>query len=609
MSASKVKFPLPDDYFPPVFVTPDEIRVYEQRVATIMKNALAEYNLHEAMGAQTEYGSRWTVVGHVEHLTALRDVDPSRAVEVSRIFGRVDGDYRSFLDFFYAVTAQEVFAVHQFLYGYAVDGAVLANIHTKDSCKPHIYMGIKWVCLQPSTLARKRDQCFLEYLVYTRDLQGRDVGVRITLPLTLDACPPLPPKLKTRRVQSHTVTIVRASSDPQSPETTEIFMTHEIDTYKGSTASSMASLKRLMTRLSSMALFADSKRILLHGMLHRRKWTPKKDCTHCTVCHRKFSTTRRRQHCRFCGEVACRRCMTSRDAPLLDESAPATFRTFQVVKTLFCKACMGKVRGYEESKSLTGTESQDESVSDAESVSCFLDKSFQGESIFALTARSSTASLSPEDGTRARSTTRKHKDMSTHDVESEARSIVGLTRNTLSSSCVLEGQSGTKTSVSSSLDAEIETEGTEPVAPLMIDLRHLRTMAGAERVVKEAEEEERRTIRASLAVLLDLKPDGPASNTTKESVSCPKMPLMDETNDEEEDVIEIFDEPSHVVPSSRQIVSSPLDESPIETLFRSSRSSASLDQRLQEQEVLLKCLVMAANSSSGYCPPSARRQF
>ncbi|EGZ26502.1 hypothetical protein PHYSODRAFT_471542 [Phytophthora sojae] len=577
MSSSNDKFPLPDGYFPPVKLIPAEIEVYEQRVEIIMKNALAEYNLHEAMGARPDYGSRWSVVGNVEHLTAIREVDPSRAVESSRVFGRVDGDYRNFIDFYYSTTAQEVFAVNQFMFGYAVDAAVLCNIHTKESAKPHLYLGMKWVCLDPSTLSRKRDMCFLEYLVFTKDLQERDVGVRITLPLQLDECPPLPEKLKTRRIQSHTVTIVRPTTD--SADTTQIFMTSEVDMFKGSGFSSVATFKKLMTTLSSMALYADSKKISTYGILDRSSWAPKKARSNCSVCNRKFSTTRRRQHCRLCGEVACRRCMTVRDAPNLDDNATSTPRTFQVVKTTFCKACMGKIRGSDVTNSIAGIDSQDEGFSDAESISWFPDRSqrrsLDNDTNFTLTGGSAT-------------------------------------QDKFSSSISSEVYSETKTSVSSSQDEdeeiEVEVEEvTEPAAPMMIDLRHLRTMAGAERVVQEAEEAELRTMRESLAAL-DFK--------TVRLMNSPsgKLPPMeeDDDDDDDDDVIEVIDTPNQIVSTSRQIVSSPLDESPMDehaladqVLFGSSRS---IDQCLQEQEVLLKRLVMAANSSSGYYPPTARSQ-
>ncbi|GMF80498.1 unnamed protein product [Phytophthora fragariaefolia] len=611
MSAG-VKFPLPDGFFPPVKLTPAEVEVFEQRVEIIKKNALAEYNLHEAMGARPDYGSRWSVVGSVEHLTAIREVDPSRAVESSRIFGRVDGDYRSFIDFFYSVTAQEVFAVNQFMFGYAVDAAVLCNIHTKESNKQHLYIGMKWVCLDPSTLSRKRDMCFLEYLVYTKDLQGRDVGVRITLPLQLEECPSMPDKLKTRRVQSHTVTIVRPMSD--GTDSTQIFMTSEVDMYKGSNLSSVATFKKLMNTLSSMALYADSKKLSTFGILDRSSWAPKKARANCSVCNRKFSTTRRRQHCRLCGEVACRRCMTVRDAPMFDENATSAPRTFQVAKTTFCKACMSKVRG-SEVKSIAGAESQDEGASDAESTSWFPDRSqrrsFESDNNFAMTGGSSIASVSPKS---ARSFP---PDVTIEDSEVEDYTARKLEK--FSSSVHSEAQSETKTSVSSSQDGEIE-EVTEPVVPMMIDLRHLRTLAGAERVVQEAEEAELRTMRESLAAL-DFKtvrlmnsPAHAAKDGGSEGFSSNRsaqLPPMDEQSDEE-DVIEVIDESDQIISTTRQIVSSPLDESPMDekalvdqVLFKSGRS---INECLQEQEVLLKRLVMAANSSSGYYPPSARSQ-
>lgn len=506
--------------------------------------------------------------------------------------------------------------MNQFMFGYAVDAAVLCNIHTKESNKPHQYLGMKWVCLHPSTLSRKRDMCFLEYLVYTKDLQGRDVGVRITLPLILDECPPLPDKMKTRRIHSHTVTIVRPTTG--NADTTQIFMTSEIDMYKGSNSSSVATFKKLMTTLSSMALFADSKRISMQGMLDRRNWAPKKAHANCTVCNRKFSPTRRRQHCRLCGEVACRRCMIIRDAPMVDDNATST-RTFQVVKTLFCKACMGKVRG-SEAKIVHATDSQDEGASDAESTGWFpgnsgCRSSDNERNVVAITG-GSIASTSSAEVSSARSAPPQVEESEDEGVAIQSTS---LQQDKMSISD-LEVQSETKTSVSSSLDDEIEVEVTEPVAPMMIDLRHLRTLAGAERVVQEAEEEELRTMRESLAAL-DFKAirlvDSPSSadNGSVEGFSSNrsgKLPPMEE-DDDEADVIEIIDESNQIVSTTRQIVSSPLDESPMDAnslvdLFSSARSNVSIDQRLQEQEVLLKRLVMAANSSAGYYPPSARSQ-
>lgn len=628
MSSSNDKFPLPDGYFPPVKLIPAEIEVYEQRVEIIMKNALAEYNLHEAMGARPDYGSRWSVVGNVEHLTAIREVDPSRAVESSRVFGRVDGDYRNFIDFYYSTTAQEVFAVNQFMFGYAVDAAVLCNIHTKESAKPHLYLGMKWVCLDPSTLSRKRDMCFLEYLVFTKDLQERDVGVRITLPLQLDECPPLPEKLKTRRIQSHTVTIVRPTTD--SADTTQIFMTSEVDMFKGSGFSSVATFKKLMTTLSSMALYADSKKISTYGILDRSSWAPKKARSNCSVCNRKFSTTRRRQHCRLCGEVACRRCMTVRDAPNLDDNATSTPRTFQVVKTTFCKACMGKIRGSDVTNSIAGIDSQDEGFSDAESISWFPDRSqrrsLDNDTNFTLTGARQLYRSRPLERTLLLLTI---QDIIVENAEDEGDYTVQRKQDKFSSSISSEVYSETKTSVSSSQDEdeeiEVEVEEvTEPAAPMMIDLRHLRTMAGAERVVQEAEEAELRTMRESLAAL-DFKTvrlmnspsnqvDDNAGDEGFSSNRSGKLPPMeeDDDDDDDDDVIEVIDTPNQIVSTSRQIVSSPLDESPMDehaladqVLFGSSRS---IDQCLQEQEVLLKRLVMAANSSSGYYPPTARSQ-
>ncbi|POM61021.1 hypothetical protein PHPALM_30034 [Phytophthora palmivora] len=324
--------------------------------------------------------------------------------------------------------------------------------------------------------------------------------------------------------------------------------------------------------------------------------------------------------------------MTIRDAPMVDDGAPSTPRTFQVVKTTFCKACMGKVRG-SDIKSVAATDSQDEGVSDAESTGWFMDKSrsksFDNEYNSQLIGDSSIVSLSPADVGSARSAPPQEGVVEDSEDEMCAVDSRNLPQEKFSTSMDSEAYSETKTSVSSSLDDETEVEVTEPVAPMIIDLRHLRTMAGAERVVQEVEEEELRAMRESLAAL-DFQAvrlvDSPssASNEPVKGLSSNrsgKLPPMEEDDDEddvieiEDDVIEIIDDSNQIVSTTRQIVSSPLDETPLsggtlteQTLFNSARSNVSIDQRLQEQEVLLKRLVMAANSTTGYYPPSARGQ-
>jgi hypothetical protein len=341
MSAAKVNsYPLPDDYFPDVKLSALEILELEERVTLTVKNALADYDLHEAMGSSPTYGKGWKTLGKVADLTTVRQSGGDAANCQCRIFGRLRGDYRNFLNFFYAETSGQLFAWNQFMYGNAVDAAVLKNIHTSSSGKPHLYLGIKWTSLQPFALVKKRDTCFLEYMAFTKDLRGRDVGVRVNVPLSLPECPPLPDKMKTKRMQMQIVSIVRPTDG--DTRSTELFLVSQ-NNFAGFAVPGFF-FKKLMAKMNDMAIWVDSKLISVHGIMKRACWVDKKSRSECRLCSRDFSATRRRQHCRLCGEVFCRQCLVSRGAREGDEEGNSPKKTFRVVNTKFCRVCVARVR-------------------------------------------------------------------------------------------------------------------------------------------------------------------------------------------------------------------------------------------------------------------------
>lgn len=332
-------FPLPDTYFPALQLTAEQVERYEWQMQQIVQNALIEYNLHEAMAPVSSYAAgTWHTVATVDGLTTVETGD--RASHVWRIFGRVNGDYRNFLDFFYAESSAQLFEWNQIMFGNTVDAAVLANIHTARSDKPHVYMGVKWTCLQPSPFSRKRDNCFLEYMVYTKDLKGRDVGVRVNLPLEIPECPPFPEELKVARIKTNIVSIVRPADGNSSA--TQLFMMCHND-YAGYRVPKVY-LKKVMATLANMTLLADSRRLSMVTLADPKHWVDKGSRKSCRICSRSFSATRRRRHCRMCGDVFCSNCIVERDAPIRDGAHGRLRTDFQVVKTKFCKMCVANTR-------------------------------------------------------------------------------------------------------------------------------------------------------------------------------------------------------------------------------------------------------------------------
>ncbi|UIZ26304.1 hypothetical protein KXD40_002666 [Peronospora effusa] len=365
-------FPLPEDFFPNIELTDEQIQGYEIQVEKIVQDALADYERHEAKGAYPIYSAPWTPVGTEGTLTAIRKETPEGTSQSEfRLYGYIQGNYRNFMDFHYAETSQEHFECNQFMYGYVVDAVVLKNIHTKKSGKKDEYLGIKWTCLQPSSFGRKRDNCFLEYLTYTKDQLGRNVGVRVTLPVDIDECPDLYLTLRIKRIEMHSVTIVRPAGF--SADATQLFFMSDNDI-----AGLSKNYKKVMRIYNDMSLFVDSKCMVKQGIMCKTNWVPKDSRKACMNCQLYFNAaTRRRYHCRLCGDIFCHRCVIVRKVPR-DHDVNNKSRVFQVAKTNFCTACVSTIRRGSEASKLervsSGTHADSVKTLSSESNACKLRK-------------------------------------------------------------------------------------------------------------------------------------------------------------------------------------------------------------------------------------------
>ncbi|GMF16284.1 unnamed protein product [Phytophthora lilii] len=322
--------------------------------------ALEAYTEHEALVAGFGIDNRrWQDVARDTDLSIERR--KQGPITITRTFGTVTGDYRRFVDFFSSETSEQLFAWNQFFFGCAVDAVVLCKLKLDKSDK-QASLGIKWTCMQPSVLTRKRDECFLEYIAFRKDDQGRDVGVIVRLPVDIPECPPLPYELKTKREKITTVTVVR---EADSPNATQVFILSQCDN-KGLTASTKY-CKKLLKALKDVSLSADAKRIATAistpGFAEQSRlgepqtfgdtikpWVPTGIRHTCTSCSRPFRGGHRRRHCQLCGDVFCTKCLIRRAGIRQEKNSFSSYvamtnqRTFRVAQALFCKVCVSRSR-------------------------------------------------------------------------------------------------------------------------------------------------------------------------------------------------------------------------------------------------------------------------
>lgn len=333
-SVSPLRFPLPEGIFGSVRLGSAKIKILESQIQALISAALKESDRAESFG-HAAYGWPWEIVGIQDDCTVLRRREygvPTRAQY--RLMGDVVGHYRDLMGLMYAESSIGLYEWMQFLNHHTLDAHVLQTFETASDESPHHYFGVKWAVTQSSLMSGKVDQLFVEYMTYTQDLRGREVAVRVTLPLQLPQVDDIMDAMRVRRLSSQVVQILRPSND--SPRSSDVFLMVENDFPSAVPA---AYTKSLLATVQNLAVSLDSRRIRRRGLLAERKWVPNASRLSCVVCTKSFGPARGRHHCRLCGEVICRKCLVVRDTAL-----SVSKKTFKLVKTKFCLLCITKLR-------------------------------------------------------------------------------------------------------------------------------------------------------------------------------------------------------------------------------------------------------------------------
>ncbi|EGZ26500.1 hypothetical protein PHYSODRAFT_320435 [Phytophthora sojae] len=416
--SGKLQFPLPDNYFPPVSLSLAEVQQYQAQVEEMVTKGMASCLDHEARvaGFGLEDERRWQEVARDGDLSIVRRKKGSTTI--TRTFGTVTGDFRRLVGFFSSETSEQLFAWNQFFFGCAVDAVVLCKMDL-DKSETQATLGIKWTCMQPSVLTKKRDECFLEYIVFRKDDQGRDAAVIVRMPVDIPECPPLSQELKTKREKVTTVLVVRASDS--HPNATQIFMLTECEN-KGLVTSTKY-CKKLLKALKDVSLSADAKRIATTistpGFVEQSRvggeqqvfgdnikpWVPTGIRNTCTSCTRPFRAGHRRRHCQLCGDVLCSKCLVRRAGIRQEKNAftnyiaMASQRTFRVAQALYCKVCVTRSR--EEEAEVLQEQAEAARRSLASSKSSVPRRSSMGSSTQPQSSRCSTPTSSAQHNSQA----------------------------------------------------------------------------------------------------------------------------------------------------------------------------------------------------------------
>jgi hypothetical protein len=588
-----------------------QVQDYQAQAEELAAKAMESCRDHESRvaGFGREDEQRWQDVARDTDLAIVRR--KQGALAITRTFGTVTGDFRRFVGFFTSETSEQLFAWNQFFFGCAVDAAVLCNLDVAKSDK-QATLGIRWTCMQPSVLTRKRDECFLEYIVFQKDDQGRDAAVMVHMPVDIPECPPLPSELKTKREKITTVTVVRASDS--HPNATQVFSLSQCNN-KGLTASTKY-CKKLLRALKNVSLSADAKHIAstvsAPGFVEQsrlgeplamgdtiRPWVPTGIRSGCTSCSRPFRAGHRRRHCQMCGDVFCSKCLVRRAGIRQGKSGFSNYvnmtnqRTFRVVQALFCKVCVTRSREEDAEAVQEQVEATRRSVASSKS-SSLPRRSSMGSSSHPQSSHSSTPTSSKPTDAPRRSATWIEESRASWWSESESDTCSWKSGSNRFSS-ISRNYSAAPTA-RSSLSSEYSISRNSFMAAQSFE---------TPREIDDERVEDRIDERSSIYEVIDTKDMVPESEHQKQLRS--QQSSASETDSADEDFLSGFPNTDTVRAryTSTPVAPTFLPPRPTARRTRSTdqgenaSSSKSLDQCLAEQNELLKQVLSA---SRGFNP-------
>ncbi|CCI41622.1 unnamed protein product [Albugo candida] len=330
-------------------ISDSQLKQYEDIFKILISDALDEFSKHERDGEGSRYSSctNWETVGQTAFLRSVRQSDSHRpGVDRSCLFGQVRGECQSLMDFFYTDTCDSLYKLQQILQYRVHDARVLTTIKSHKQGGQHmelLYFGVKYICSQPLSSLSSRNQCFLEYIGYTRDSQNRRIGYVAVIPFRLPSLPSLKIPSNVKKMRCRNVYLFRENY-VENQEMCDIFGVGSFD-LGYSAKESIAYFRKRLDLFHNISMLIECKQLSQLLILDRKLWVPNNRRQSCVVCYRVFGPTRHRHHCRTCGEVVCSRC-------LLDRVLPCKQKQASMVKLKFCKICITKVRLHRSAQNL-----------------------------------------------------------------------------------------------------------------------------------------------------------------------------------------------------------------------------------------------------------------
>ncbi|CAK4443878.1 unnamed protein product [Aphanomyces euteiches] len=297
-----VKFPLPQEYFPPPNFNETQKEILIQTGLEALTKLVRDTRLrggpidwildYDEQGVQIYWGSD---IGHAKETVFMSVTELQATLDEADEIHESDDDfsYREFSDRFNDDVC---------------DCRIIETLAPKTPTHPHNYVGVKWLCFEPPPPVRNRDFVFVE----CRDdfnLNGVKGWARVIHSVDLPQCVPdfrRPLGLvRAKFVASGTV----FKEIPSRPGYLQVLQLFNLDL--GGKVPMWMQRIGMKKRTSSLVKFDKhfrAKRMSSLPLVDEEDLVRKSARKLCFLCQTRFSPFVTRHHCRLCGEVVCRHC-------------------------------------------------------------------------------------------------------------------------------------------------------------------------------------------------------------------------------------------------------------------------------------------------------------
>lgn len=295
----------------------------------------------------------WTLLHERKGVQLFEDRQKGGLTYSIQAIATVRASLDDVMDIFLAQSTVDLRSLMQLqLREYFADAAVLFHREQNESEA----LSIKWMAARAKKGVASLgghagvDLCFLEYagvlssafvdgdthLVTSRSASQRDSSVGVCLYESIDQaeCPPLSDSYKLDRASvSKCGFIFRPHPDEPIVEATFACSIRQPPGARSKRRWNRALLAHWAESVGGIEE-AISRRRISRELTKRRvpTWVNDKDRACCHLCFKSFTNTRRRHHCRACGEIICRACSVYKSVDL---------QTVGLTTLRVCKACMG----------------------------------------------------------------------------------------------------------------------------------------------------------------------------------------------------------------------------------------------------------------------------